>query len=119
MEKEETIILSKSWSGRLMTKHKKNFVLFFEKLKKQFAYNDEIRSIIIKYGKTKSLTPEESAKVKTIVTDTLKMVGIGSLFAIPIPGSTFIMIFLMNSAKKLGIDLIPSQFKDQENELPS
>ena len=106
------ISLAKNWSIKLLEKNKASFILFFIKFKKQIMLNKELKNILIKYSKTKKINKEEALLIRTIVIDNLKMVGIGSLCIIPIPGSTFIIIFLINSAKKIGVNFTPSQFEN-------
>jgi len=102
--------ISEGWAGDLLTKYKKQFNIFFAKLKKQFAFNDSAREIIADYIRTGELTKEEAQQLKIIVRDTLKLVGLGVIALNPLPGGTLLLIFIINSAKRLGIDIIPSQF---------
>lgn len=104
------------WAGDLLNKYKKQFREFFAKLKKQFAFNDSAREIIADYIRTGELTKEEAQQLKTIVRDTLKLVGLGVVALNPLPGGTLLLLFIINSAKRLGIDIIPSQFVKDEAE---
>jgi len=116
MKKDKVLKLANGWSSNLITKYNKQFKDFFIKLKNQLEFNDDAREILIHYTKNGSITKEDAKKLKQISKDTLKLVGLGSLIILPIPGSTLLMIFLINSAKKVGIDLIPSKFKNKETE---
>jgi len=116
MKKDKVLKLANGWSSNLITKYNKQFKDFFIKLKNQLEFNDDAREILIHYTKNGSITKEDAKKLKEISKDTLKLVGLGSLIILPIPGSTLLMIFLINSAKKVGIDLIPSKFKNKETE---
>lgn len=99
-----------SWNLDILTKYKSKFNEFFIKLKQQIEFNKQLKDIFLKYTKGNQLTKEEIDTVKIITIDTLKLIGLGSIALAPIPGGILIMIFLINSAKKIGIDLIPSQF---------
>ena len=116
MKKDKVLKLTNGWSSNLITKYNKQFKDFFIKLKNQLEFNDDVREILIHYTKNGSITKEDAKKLKEISKDTLKLVGLGSLIILPIPGSTLLMIFLINSAKKVGVDLIPSKFKNKEIE---
>ncbi len=116
MKKDKVLKLTNGWSSNLITKYNKQFKDFFIKLKNQLEFNDDAREILMHYTKNGSITKEDAKKLKEISKDTLKLVGLGSLIILPIPGSTLLMIFLINSAKKVGVDLIPSKFKNKEIE---
>lgn len=113
MKKDKVLKLANGWSSNLIIKYKNQFKEFFIKLKNQLEFNDDAREIIANYTKNGSISKEESQKLKQIATDTLKLVGLGSLIILPIPGGTLLMLFLINSAKKVGIDLVPSKFKKE------
>jgi len=113
MKKDNVLKIANGWSSNLIIKYKKQFKDFFIKLKNQLEYNDDAREILIHYTKNGSITKEDAGKLKQISIDTLKLVGLGSLIILPIPGGTLLMVFLINSAKKIGIDLIPTKFKNK------
>lgn len=115
MKKDDVLKITRGWSSKLLKKYNKQFKEFFINLKNQFQHNDEAREILAHYAKTGTLTKEESKKLKDISYDILKMVGLGSLIILPIPGGTLLMLFLVNSAKKLGIDLLPTKFKKEDD----
>lgn len=117
MKKDNVLKIANGWSSNLIIKYKKQFKDFFIKLKNQLEYNDDAREILIHYTKNGSITKEDAAKLKQISIDTLKLVGLGSLIILPIPGGTLLMVFLINSAKKIGIDLIPTKFKNKNNNI--
>jgi len=111
LDRNQIILVKEGWANNLLTKYKDKFVEFFKKLKHQFEYNATARDILREYIKTGSITKEDSKELKTISTDLLKMVGLSSIALIPIPGGILLMLFLINSAKNVGIDLIPSHFE--------
>jgi len=105
-------LIKEGWNNDILNKYKKQFNEFFIKLKEQFEYNSKANTILLNYLKTGTITKDETVELKTIITDTLKMVGLGSIALLPIPGGTLLMLYLINSAKKLGIDIIPSKFNN-------
>lgn len=111
LTKEQLFSLQSGWSNKLLTKYKSEFTQFFINLKNHFVSNKNTNKIFKNYIKNKKLTIEESDELKLLIKDNLKFVGLGSLAILPIPGSTFLMLFLINSAKKLNIDLVPTEFK--------
>lgn len=113
--KSKDILLKEGLSLEFLNKSKSKFIDFFKKLKNQLEFNNQLGSIFLKYSKGSQLTPDELSQVKLIVTDTMKLIGLGSIALAPIPGGTILMLFLINSAKKLGIDLIPSQFNNKKD----
>ncbi len=102
--------MKEGWTSSLLSKYKDKFVEFFTKLKHQFQYNATARSILKEYITTGAISKADAIELKTITADLLKMVGLGSIVALP--GGMLLMLFLINSAKYLGIDLIPSHFEN-------
>lgn len=108
--------ITEGWSSNLIIKYKSMFKDFFSKLKDQFKHNAQARTILLAYIKSGYLTKEQAELLKQITFDTMKMVGLGGLGLAPIPGGTLLMLFLINGAKKLNINLIPSQFENLNTE---
>lgn len=117
---DKNTLVEKTWNSGILNKYKLKFVEFFDKLKNQFKHNQQSRQILKDYINNGSITKEQAELLKQITVDNLKLVGLGSLAILPIPGGTLLMILLVNSAKKIGINLIPSQFESNSwtNELP-
>lgn len=103
--------INESWSNNLIDKFKDKFKLFFNNLKHQLEYNKEANDILLSWIKNGKLTNKEAETLKIISLDTLKLVGLGSVALMPIPGGTLLMLFLIKSAKYVGINLIPSKFE--------
>ncbi len=103
--------INETWGSDLLNKFKDQFKVFFTKLKHQFEYNSKANKILGSWAKTGNISKEDADELKTITIDTLKMAGLGSIAIMPIPGGTLLMVFLINSAKHLGINLLPSQFE--------
>ncbi len=115
MLSKENILKIKAGLGmNLLLKYKIQFSEFFIKLKKQFEYNDDAREILKNYYVTKTISTEDAKKLKEISADTLKLVGLSSI--VILPGGSLLLLFLINSAKKLNINIIPSQFEKEKTE---
>lgn len=120
LKNNQVIMIKEGWVVDLMNKFKDQFKQFFIKLKHQFEYNVQANKILATWAKTGHISKEQADELKTISVDTLKMVGLGGIALMPIPGGTMLMIFLVNSAKYVGIDLIPSHFEvNQDKETKS
>lgn len=115
LKRNEVNIIKEGWATGLLTKYKDNFNEFFTKLKHQFQYNAKAKAILSGYITTGAITKADVAELKTMSTDLLKMVGLGAIAVMPIPGGILLMLFLINSAKHIGIDLIPSHFEAVAN----
>lgn len=109
----ERKFFKKKIDKEFITNNKEKFKIFFQNLKNTFSNNKEIKTLLLKYKQDKKLSTEEKLILKKILSDNLKLIGIGSITAItfPIPMSTLLIAFLIKNANKLGIDIIPSEFK--------
>lgn len=112
LNKETINKITESWTNRVIGKYKNEFKQFFIKLKNQFKYNADLKDIARVYINSGTLTKEQSATLKEIISDNLKMLGLGGI--VMLPAGTILMMVLLKSAKKLGIDLLPSKFVDEE-----
>lgn len=114
LTKEQVIqTINERWFDSVVNKYKNEFKEFFIKLKKQFKYNANGRRIMSEYVKTKHISKEDQVILKTIITDTLKMVGLGGI-VIPIPGGVALVMLLITMAKKFNVDILPSQFENDK-----
>jgi ribosomal protein S18 acetylase RimI-like enzyme len=110
LNREQINVIKEGWTTSLLLKYKEKFVEFFTKLKHQFEYNATARTILKEYITTGAISKADALELKNMAADLLKMVGLGSIVALP--GGMLLMLFLVNSAKHLGIDLIPSHFEN-------
>jgi len=111
LNREQINLIKEGWATNLLSKYNDKFKEFFLKLKHQFQYNAKARTILSTYITTGNISKNDVSELKTISTDLLKMVGLGSIALLPIPGGVLLMMFLINSAKQVGIDLVPSHFE--------
>jgi hypothetical protein len=114
LTKEQVIqTVNERWFESIVNKYKNEFKLFFINLKKQFKFNANARRIILTYMKTKKISNDDQIILKIIITDSLKMVGLGGI-VIPIPGGVVLVTLLISMSKKFNIDILPSQFEKEK-----
>lgn len=116
LNREQTNMVKEGWATDLLSKYRDKFKDFFLKLKHQFQYNAKAKQILVNYVSTGSISRSDATELKNMSTDILKMVGLGAIALMPIPGGVLLMLFLINSAKHLGIDLIPSHFESMNTD---
>ena len=81
--------------------------MFFDILRKEYGDTKDLLPIIQKYIKTKNLTDEEKKIFQTQMKDTMKLVGLGAIAAIPLPGTMLLIPVIIQLAKKFNINLLP------------
>lgn len=89
-------------------------VLFLIGVKNEAKDTKEASFIIGKYLVKQKITKDEERALKKQVSDLFKIVGIGIPFIL-IPGATLLIPFIIRVADKKGINLIPTNFKTEEN----
>lgn len=70
--------------------------------------------LVVKYLKEGKLSKKEEKELKLQFYDVLKIMGVGIPFFM-IPGSTVLVPFLVKLSRKLGLDIIPTSFKKEED----
>ena len=90
----------------------KNFV---GKLGTEAKETHAASKIMVKYLRGDVINEEEEKELKTQIFDLFKMAGIGIPFMV-IPGSTVLIPYLVKLAKKRGINLLPTAFKEENKE---
>lgn len=88
---------------------------FLTGVKNEAADTKEATRIIVKYIASQQISQEEEKHLKTQVSDLFKILGIGIPFMI-IPGATLLIPFIVKAAERKGIDLIPSNFKSNNDQ---
>jgi hypothetical protein len=81
--------------------------LFFDILKKEYGDTKDLLPIIQKFVKTGKLTDQEKAIFQKQMKDTFKLMGLGAIAAIPIPGTMLLIPVIVQLAKKFKINLLP------------
>ena len=90
--------------------------LFLENVKEQAENTEEAGGVIKKYLSGKELNDEDEEILKTQLFDWLKIFGVVIPFVL-IPGASILMPFIIKVAKKYNIELMPSAFQDDEEEI--
>lgn len=92
----------------------KAFKVFFNNLRKEASETKQASYLVVKYLKEGKLSKKEEKELKLQFYDVLKIMGVGIPFFM-IPGSTVLVPFLVKLSRKLGLDIIPSSFKKEED----
>jgi len=81
--------------------------LFFNILKKEYGDTKDLLPILQKFIKGETLTSQEKKAFQTQMKDTFKLMGLGTIAAIPIPGTMLLIPVIVQLAKKFNVDLLP------------
>ena len=87
---------------------------FFNNLRKEASETKQAGYLVFKYLKKGKLSKKEEKELKLQFYDVLKIMGVGIPFFM-IPGSTVLVPFLVKLSRKLGLDIIPTSFKKEED----
>ena len=92
----------------------KAFKFFFNSLRKEAIETKQASYLVVKFLKEGKLSKKEEKELKLQFYDVLKIMGVGIPFFM-IPGSTVLVPFLIKLSRKLGLDIIPTSFKKDED----
>ena len=87
---------------------------FFNNLRKEASETKQAGYLVVKYLKEGKLSKKEEKELKLQFYDVLKIMGVGIPFFM-IPGSTVLVPFLVKLSRKLGLGIIPTSFKKEED----
>lgn len=90
--------------------------MFFNILKKEYGDTKDLLPIIRKFIKTKTLSKQEKEIFQQQMKDNLKLLGLGAIAAIPIPGTMMLIPVIIQVAKKFKINLLPDVKEEKELE---
>lgn len=82
------------------------------KLRNEASEFKEAGLILKKYARKQEVSQIEKEKFREQLIDGIKLLGIGIPFAL-IPGSSLILPVILGVTKRFNIDLLPSSFKDK------
>jgi hypothetical protein len=82
---------------------------FLHKAIEEVGETKEAGIILKRYARGESITTEEREILRIQVYDVMKIVGIGVPFAV-VPGASIILPFLIHTAGKHNINLLPTAF---------
>jgi hypothetical protein len=97
-------------------KANKAFQDFILNIKTEATETQVASKIFVKYVKGGKITEEEEKELRSQVYDVLKVLGIGVPFAL-IPGASLLLPFLIKLAQKKGIQLLPTAFNEEKDEV--
>lgn len=85
-----------------------------DKLANEGKETGKVLSVLKKYMAGQEVDPADARDAKRQMADLLRMVGLGALTvgSFPIPGSTILVLGIVKLARKLGIELVPSSFRE-------
>ena len=95
-------------------KSAKAFKVFFNSLRKEARETKQASYLLVKFLKEGKLSKKEEKELKLQFYDVLKIMGVGIPFFM-IPGATVLVPFLIKLSRKLGLDIIPTSFKKDED----
>lgn len=106
------------WFRVLLNMSQEQGQLFFDIVKKEYGDTKDLLPIIQKYMKTKSLTPKEKQVFQKQMKDTAKILGLGAIAAIPVPGTMLLIPVIIQMAKRFKINLLPEADQPEGESLP-
>ena len=104
------------WFRVLLNMSEEQSRMFFTILKKEYGDTKDLLPIIQKFVRSKTLSEKEKAVFQKQMKDTMKLLGLGAIAAIPIPGTMLLIPIIIQTAKKFNINLLPEN--DEPQSLP-
>lgn len=81
--------------------------MFFDIIQKEYGDTKDLMPILRKFISGATLSPREKVMFQKQMKDTLKLLGLGAIAAIPIPGTMLLIPVVVQLAKKFNINLLP------------
>lgn len=106
------------WFRVLLNMSQEQVQLFFDIAKKEYGDTKDLLPIVQKYVKTRNLTDREKYLFQKQLKDTMKIMGLGAIAAIPIPGTMLLIPAIIQMAKKFNINLLPEADEPEKESLP-
>ena len=106
------------WFRILLNMSQEQGQLFFDIAKKEYGDTKYLLPILQKYVKTRNLTDREKYLFQKQLKDTMKIMGLGAIAAIPIPGTMLLIPAIIQMAKKFNINLLPEADEPEKESLP-
>ena len=106
------------WFRILLNMSQEQGQLFFDILKKEYGDTKYLLPILQKYVKTRKLTDREKYLFQKQLKDIMKLMGLGAISAIPIPGTMLLIPAIIQMAKKFNINLLPEADEPEKESLP-
>lgn len=106
---------SSNWKTEFLNMKKTQAKLFFEMIKKEYGDVKDILPVIHKFMHRQPISSEEKTKFMVDVRKLLKLIGLGSIAAIPIPGTMLLIPVIIKLARKNNIELPEKQIEETSN----
>lgn len=81
--------------------------MFFDIVQKEYGDTKDLMPILRKFISGATLSEREKVMFQKQMKDTLKLLGLGAIAAIPIPGTMLLIPVVVQLAKKFNINLLP------------
>jgi hypothetical protein len=96
------------WMRVMLNMSQEQFGIFLDVLQKEYGDTKDLLPIIRKYVKTGGKISDQEKRIfAKQMKDNAKMLGLGSIAAIPIPGTMLLIPVIVKLADKFGINLLP------------
>ena len=95
-------------------KSAKAFKVFFNNLGNEAKETKQASYLLVRFVKEGKLSKKEEKQLKLQFYDVLKIMGLGIPFFM-IPGASVLVPFLLKISIKLGLDIIPTSFKKDQD----
>lgn len=105
------------WMRVLLNMSQQQTDMFFDTIKKEYGDTKDLLPIIQKYIKTRKLTASEKSIFQKQMKDNAKLLGLGAIAAIPIPGTMLMIPVIIQLAKKFNINLLPENVDSETKRL--
>ena len=106
------------WMRVMLNMTQEQFGLFLDVLKKEYGDTKDLLPIIRKYIKTNGkISDQEKRMFAKQMKDTLKVIGLGSIAVIPVPGTMLMIPLIIKLATKFKINLLPEADEPESERL--
>lgn len=105
------------WMKALLNMSEVQSKLFFGTIKKEYGDTKDLLPILRKFIKTGSISEEEKKIFRKQMKDNLKLLGLGAIAAIPLPGTMLMIPVIIELAKKFNINLLPENTEPKSESL--
>jgi nicotinamide mononucleotide adenylyltransferase len=97
------------WVKGISKLSKEQFVRMVSIIKKEYSDTKGLYPIMKKWAKRQPITAEEKKIFKTQMIDCMKLIGLGSIAALPFPGTTALIPVIVSVGKKYGVNMLPTE----------
>ena len=106
------------WKSGILRMKKQEAKLFLGMIKKEYGDAKDMLPVIQKFLRKEKITSEEKAKFMKDTKRLMKLVGLGSIALIPIPGTMLLIPVIVKLARKYNVELMPQQMEESNQALP-